>query len=177
MIEESCNGMRFEGLDEVPQKGDLNVKRNLGALVVLMLVMPFLVASTAIAKGPPEVVVIPEGLPVTDINPCTGQEHEIGGPLTLRIHEFEHNGRYHANIQYRYDTVTNDGFAGTTIGPDVENALAGQGRFTSIANGTLKGPDGMILKARFHFQFFYDGGEITKLLVDDWTTWCVGKPN
>ncbi|HSR35409.1 MAG TPA: hypothetical protein VLY63_32975 [Anaerolineae bacterium] len=153
------------------------MQRRLGALAVLILVLPFLIASPAIAKGPPVVVIIPEGFPVTDINPCTGQEHEIGGPLTLRIHEFEHNGRYHANIQFRYDTVTSDGFTGTTIGPDVDNALDGQGRFTSIANATLKSDSGQIMKARFHFQFFYDDGEITKALVEDWTTWCVGKPN
>jgi hypothetical protein len=136
-----------------------------------------LIAGTAIAKGPPVVVIIPEGFPVTDINPCTGLEHEIGGPLTLRIHEFEHNGRYHANIQFRYDTVTSDGFTGTTIGPDVDNALDGQGRFTSIANATLKSDSGQILKMHANFQFFYDGGEITKALVDDFTTWCAGKPN
>jgi hypothetical protein len=153
------------------------MKRRLEALVVLTLVMPFLIASTVIAKGPPEIVVIPEGFPVTGINPCTGLEHEIGGPLTLRVHEFEHNGRYHANIQYRYDTVTSDGFSGKTIGPDVDNGLDGQGRFTSIANATLKHDNGQIMKARFHFQFFYDDGGITKLLVDEWTTWCVGKPN
>ena len=153
------------------------MKRRLGALAVLISVLAFLIANSAIAKGPPEIVIIPEGFPVTDINPCTGQEHEIGGPLTLRIHEFEQNGRYHANIQFRYDTVTSDGFAGTTIGPDVDNALDGQGRFTSIANATLKSESGQIMKARFHIQFFYDGGEITKALVEDWTTWCVGKSN
>ena len=153
------------------------MKRRLGVLAVLISVLPFLIASTAIAKGPPEIVVFPEGLPVTDINPCTGQEHEIGGPLTLYVHEFEHNGRYHANIRWHFDTVTSDGFAGTTHGPDIDNGLDGQGRFTSIANATLKGPDGMIMKVRYNFQIFYDGEEITKLLVDDWTTWCVGKPN
>jgi hypothetical protein len=46
-----------------------------------------------------------------------------------------------------------------------------------IANATLKSDSGQIMKARFHFQFFYDGEEITKVLVDDWTTWCVGKPD
>lgn len=153
------------------------MKRTLGILVILTLVLPFLIASPAIAKGPPEIVIIPEGFPVTDINPCTGQEHEIGGPLTLRIHEFEHNGRYHANIQYRYDTVTSDGFSGTTLGPDIDNGLDGQGRFTSIAHATLKSDSGQIMKVRFHFQFFYDSGEITKVLADDWTLWCVGKPD
>jgi hypothetical protein len=48
------------------------MKRRLGTLVVLISVVPFLIASPAIAKGPPEIVVIPEGFPVTDINPCTG---------------------------------------------------------------------------------------------------------
>jgi hypothetical protein len=169
--------MRFEGLGKVPRRGDVNMKRTLGILVILTLVLPFLIASPAIAKGPPEIVIIPEGFPVTDINPCTGQEHEIGGPLTLRIHEFEHNGRYHANIQYRYDTVTSDGFSGTTLGPDIDNGLDGQGRFTSIAHATLKSDSGQIMKVRFHFQFFYDSGEITKVLADDWTLWCVGKPD
>ena len=36
------------------------MKRRFGALVVLTLVMPFLIASTAIAKGPPEIVIIPQ---------------------------------------------------------------------------------------------------------------------
>lgn len=153
------------------------MKRRLSTLVVLILLMSFLIVSTVIAKGPPEIVIYPEGFPGTGINPCTGLEHEIGGSLTLRIHEFEHNGRYHANIQYFYDTVTSDGFTGTTLGPDIDNGLDGQGRFISIGNATLKNDSGQIMKARFHFQFFYDSGEITKVLLDDWTEWCAGNPN
>lgn len=49
----------FEALGKVPLKGDVNMKRRLSALVVLMLLIPFLIASTAIAKEPPEIAIIP----------------------------------------------------------------------------------------------------------------------
>lgn len=177
VIGESWGHRCFEALGKAPLKGNVNMKRKLYPLVVLMLLISFLIPGTVIAKGPPEIVIIPEGFPVTDINPCTGLEHQIGGPLTLRIHEFEQDGRYHANIQYFYDTVTSDGFTGKTLGPDIDNSLDGQGRFTSMASGTLKNDNGQIMKVHMNFQVFYDDGEITKVLVDDWKVWCAGKPN
>ena len=81
------------------------MRKAIGALVAsAMLVV--LMAAPALADEP---VSFDDSVTFTDINPCTGLEHEITRDFTVTLHEHQNN----TVIQVESTVTTDDGFEGT----------------------------------------------------------------
>lgn len=114
------------------------------AAVVLMVAVSM---APATAKGPPEIV---EGeFSFEDVNPCTGEEHEVTVGFTDRVHEFDNEAgnRHHANVHSVARTTTSDGFSGKVVVQFVDNGAGlfgeeeGKGMLVDRFSGVISNPD------------------------------------
>ena len=148
--------------------------KKLALIIVLVLIM---VPVSVFAKGPPVVVELPPII-FTEINPCTGSDHEVTLTSTLRVHAFENNDRYHENTQFFSEVTTSDGFSGDfVLGPDAINIGDKVETYTFISNVTLSNDDtGELLKVHINTNITVVDGE-TKAEVDNFRLWCAGNHN
>lgn len=140
-----------------------------------------LVAGPAAANGPPRTIEFTDTFEA--FNPCTGEPHMVTGNFTLREHAFDNEAgnRHHFNIQFFIDVVTDDGFSGKAVGPDIDNGAGlfedeeGTGMFQSIINVNLSNDAGQRIKVHGNLHFNQvDGVPIAE--VDNFSERCVGKP-
>jgi hypothetical protein len=107
----------------------------------------------------------------------------LGIRLTLRIHDFDNEAgnRHHGNVQFFFDVVTDQGFSGQGVGPDIDNGngLFGDpemtGIFQSIFNLNLSNDAGQRFKIHGNVHFNQVDGELKAMVVND-SEKCVGKP-
>lgn len=139
-----------------------------------------LVAGPAAANGPPTVIEFTDTFEA--LNPCTGDPHMVTANFTLREHAFDNEAgnRHHFNIQFFIDAVTDDGFSGRAVGPDIDNGSGlfegeeGTGMFQSIVNVNLSNDAGQRINIHGNFHFNQvDGQPIA--IVDNFSERCVGK--
>jgi hypothetical protein len=119
-------------------------------------------ATPAAAHGPPQIVEYVDLF--HDINPCTGQEHTLTVSVVDRVHVFtnETTGRVHGNLRGFFNVTTDDGFAGTTIGPAAFNEGGhGAEMFVEIFAGIITNSD-TGERFRFHqrVQFVVVDGDV-----------------
>ena len=81
----------------------------------------------------------------TDVNPCTGQEHQVTVTTAVTIHENNRN----FVVTGRTTVSTSDGYVGRGGDSFVENAGGARGNL----NVQVRGPDGERFRVRGNFAF------------------------
>ena len=125
------------------------MRKTLGALVAgAMLVV--LSAAPAMADKP---FTINDSITFTDVNPCTGLEHEIARDFTLTIHEHRNN----TVIQVDNTVVTSDGYEGTGHETTVLNKNVETGSINYVVDNPDTGAKYMV---KINFRFDVKAGEL-----------------
>lgn len=135
------------------------MKKAIGALVAsAMLVV--LMAAPALADKP---ITISDSDTFTDVNPCSGLEHEVTIDFSITIHEHRNN----LVLQLDSSVVTDDGFEGSGHETFVDNGNIA----TSTLNFVLNNPEtGAKFTVKGHFTFDIRNDE---LRVDRFVFNCV----
>lgn len=125
------------------------MSKAIGALVAsAMLVV--LMAAPALADKP---FTISDSETFTDVNPCSGLEHEITRDFTLTIHEHRNN----VVVQVDSTVVTDDGFEGSGHETFVDNGNI----VTGTLNFVLDNPEtGAKFTVKGHFTFDIRNNEL-----------------
>jgi len=156
------------------------MRHRVGISATLAVVLLIASGIPAAAKGPIEVITFSDQF--TDVNPCTGMEHDISVDATLRIHEFElmDPERHHFNIRLLLDATTSDGFVGRAVATEVDNGGGlfggeeGTGMFKSLFNGVLRNPE-TGQKIRIHVNVtFVQVDSDPKVDTDNFVLTCLG---
>lgn len=124
------------------------MRKAIGALVAsAMLVV--LMAAPALADEP---VSFDFSETFTDVNPCTGLEHEVTIDFTVTLHEHQNN----TVIQLDGTVTTDDGFEGTGL----QTAVLTKNFGTATLNFVVDNPDtGAKFTVKGNFKFDFRTGE------------------
>lgn len=137
------------------------MRRTIFAVVVGAMFMTLMAAPPVSADQPDTFT---DSVTFTDVNPCTGVDHEIHIDVVVSIHEHQHSLVVHADRS----GTTDDGFtmiAGTES--FVANGNVERGAFTD----QWRHPDGSKFAAQGQFVFDLSQDE---LLVDNFSLRCLG---
>ena len=125
------------------------MKKAIGALVASVMLVG-LMAAPAVADDP---IVITDTVVFTDVNPCTGLEHEITRDFTIKVREHRNN----TVLQVDNSVVTSDGYEGTGH----ETTVISKNVETGTINYVVDNPDtGAKYMVKIHFTFDTNQGEL-----------------
>lgn len=109
-----------------------------------------LMAAPAMADDP---IIISDTIVFTDVNPCTGLEHEITRDFTVTIREHGNN----TVVQVDNSVVTDDGYEGTGH----ETTVISKNVATGTINYVVDKPDNSArYMVKIHFTFDANKGEL-----------------
>lgn len=135
------------------------MRKAIGALVASAMLVA-LMAAPALADKP---ITISDSDTFTDVNPCSGLEHEISIDLIITIHEHRNN----LVVQVDGTVVTDDGFVGSGHETFVDNGNI----VTGTLNFVVDNPEtGAKFTVKGHFTFDIRNNE---LRVDRFVFNCV----